>query len=183
MAIWGGNRVLIRGDVDNRAVVQRAMAKAQALANKIGSVVYVDFMNYYGSGRGRKGFRAPWREVHPQAHNPAGIRAQVRRLPSGQIQLKIPLGRRQNPEGVVKELERVLGRKVKAVQMLVGKSNPRAVHTRGGNYAVGDFYIAKSGNSWAVMTREGRTLARAATKQAATKKANQFMKREVVIET
>jgi hypothetical protein len=40
-----------------------------------------------------------WAEPHFLAENPAGIRAQVRRLPSGQVQIKIPLkgGRRGNP--------------------------------------------------------------------------------------
>ena len=57
--------------------------------------------------------------------NPASIRAQVRRLPSGQIQLKIPLGRSENPHGVIEQLKRVFGKRVKAVEMV----QPKRVRT------------------------------------------------------
>jgi hypothetical protein len=56
--------------------------------------------------------------------NPASIRAQVRRLPSGQIQLKIPIGKSENPHSVIEQLKRVFGKRVKAVEMTGGKRNP-----------------------------------------------------------
>ena len=59
------------------------------------------------------------------SENPASIRAQVRRLPSGQIQLKIPIGRSENPHSVIAQLKRVFGNRVKAVEMTGGKNrNP-----------------------------------------------------------
>ena len=60
-----------------------------------------------------------------QKRNPNSIRAQVRRLPSGQIQLKIPIGRSENPHSVIEQLKRVFGKRVKAVEMMGGKKrNP-----------------------------------------------------------
>jgi hypothetical protein len=53
-----------------------------------------------------------------EEQNPATIRAQVRRLPSGQIQLKIPIGRSENPNSVIEQLKRVFGKRVKAVEMV-----------------------------------------------------------------
>ena len=49
------------------------------------------------------------------------IRAQVRRLPSGQIQLKIPL-RSQNPASVAEAMQQVrkLGRRVKSAVVIGG---------------------------------------------------------------
>ncbi len=64
-------------------------------------------------------FKFTWSTKGYNSEANPGIRAQVRRLPSGQIQLKIPLGR-QNPQEVVRGLKRVLGRRVKAAQMIGG---------------------------------------------------------------
>ncbi len=44
-----------------------------------------------------------------------GIRAQVRRLPSGQVQIKVPLKRGENPLAKAKQLARTLGRKIVSV--------------------------------------------------------------------
>ena len=55
------------------------------------------------------------------SENPSSIRAQVRRLPSGQIQLKIPIGRSENPHGVIDQLKKLFGKRVKAVEMVGGK--------------------------------------------------------------
>jgi hypothetical protein len=55
--------------------------------------------------------------------NPSSIHAQVRRLPSGQIQLKIPIGRSENPHSVIAQLKRVFGKRVKAVEMVGGKKH------------------------------------------------------------
>jgi hypothetical protein len=59
-------------------------------------------------------------EERSASENPAGIRAQVRRLPSGQIQLKIPIGKSENPHSVIEQLKRVFGKRVKAVEMVHG---------------------------------------------------------------
>jgi hypothetical protein len=49
--------------------------------------------------------------------NPIGIRAQVRRLPSGQVQLKVPLRKGENPMAKAQELARALGRKITLVSV------------------------------------------------------------------
>ena len=65
-----------------------------------------------------------------QNPGPASIRAQVRRLPSGQIQLKIPIGRSENPQSVIAQLKKVFGKRVKAVEMTgERKRNPRPFYT------------------------------------------------------
>jgi len=51
--------------------------------------------------------------------NPGGIRAQVRRLPSGQIQIKVPLKRGENPAVVASQLRRALGSRVKSIQQVM----------------------------------------------------------------
>ena len=48
--------------------------------------------------------------------NPRGsIRAQVRRLPSGQVQLRVPLKRNEDPLKKARQLARMLGRKIASV--------------------------------------------------------------------
>lgn len=56
-----------------------------------------------------------------EEENPAGIRAQVRRLPAGQIQIKIPLKRGETPHFVVSQLKWLLGKRVKKIEMMNGK--------------------------------------------------------------
>jgi hypothetical protein len=46
------------------------------------------------------------------------IRAQVRRLSSGQVQIKIPLKRHENPMAKAQELACKLGRKLTNVQVV-----------------------------------------------------------------
>lgn len=52
--------------------------------------------------------------------NPSSVRAQVRRLPSGQVQIKVPLRRGENPMAKAQQLARVLGRKVTSVSTTTG---------------------------------------------------------------
>jgi hypothetical protein len=73
------------------------------------------------------------------ASNPASIRAQVRRLASGQIQLKIPLKRGENALRKAHEVAKALGRKVVSVARATGKThNPE-----------------ENKNKYAVIGREG----------------------------
>ena len=193
-----------------------------------------------------------------KAENPA-IRAQVRRLPSGEVQIKVPLKRGENPLAKAQQLAKALGRKITSVaragtgnpssyepdgfgvyewsevtrssypwlkkytvatyrkgekiepdmrlvrifqsytmagkyadklerEWKKGKANPQPRKLVGGYYQVGDFYIGKApipmprGQAWAVYTREGQVVGRAGSMQAAVKKANQYLKRGVVIE-
>ena len=52
---------------------------------------------------------------------PAAIRAQVRRLPTGEVQLKIPLKRGENPSTMASQLKRLLGKRVKKIEVMDGK--------------------------------------------------------------
>jgi len=47
--------------------------------------------------------------------NPSSIKAQVRRLPTGEVQIKVPLRRGENPLRKAHELAKALGRKVVSV--------------------------------------------------------------------
>lgn len=124
----------------------------------------------------------------PRTGNPGGgLRAQVRRLASGQIQLKIPLKRGENALRKAHQVAKALGRKVVSVAKSA-LANPQPKKYIGDYYKVGDFFIGKApipmpkGQTWSIYTREGQVLSRAGSMQAAAKKANQFMERGVVIE-
>ena len=70
-------------------------------------------------------------EILPETtRNPSSIRAQVRRLPSGLIQLKIPL-RSQNPSSVAEAMQAVrkLGRRVKSA-VVIGGTKVRSYITK-----------------------------------------------------
>lgn len=51
----------------------------------------------------------------PKENPSASIRAQVRRLPSGEVQIKVPLRKGENPMAKAQQVARALGRKVTSV--------------------------------------------------------------------
>lgn len=55
--------------------------------------------------------------VLPAKRNP-GIRAQVRRLPSGQVQLRVPLKKGENPMAKAQQLAKAMGQKVVSVSRM-----------------------------------------------------------------
>lgn len=62
---------------------------------------------------------------NPRHATTTGIRAQVRRLPSGEVQIKVPLKRGENPMAKARELAKALGRKVVSVARAgAKKANP-----------------------------------------------------------
>jgi len=131
----------------------------------------------------------PYKEYYGHQVNPSGIKAQVRRLPSGQIQLKVPLRRGENPLTKAHQLAKALGRKVVSVTRAGGRVlNPQLQKYTGGYYRVGDFYIGKApspmpkGQAWSIYTREGQVVGRAGSLQAAATKAQQYIDRGIAIE-
>jgi hypothetical protein len=82
----------------------------------------------YASGL-REGKR--FRKLYPEEAQNPGLRAQVRRLPSGEIQLKIPL-KSQNPASLKAAMQAVrkLGRRVKSVVMVTGNNGGRLHNPR-----------------------------------------------------
>jgi hypothetical protein len=113
-------RVLVGGKVE---AINNYHSKAEAERDARA------FRRYIKKGRYRVR-RLTEREMS-SFENPAGIRAQVRRLPSGQVQIKIPLKRTEDPAAIMGSLRRVFGKRVKAVEMVGGgrrwKSNPSQI--------------------------------------------------------
>ncbi len=97
----------------------------------------------YSSGlREGKQFRKMYPDEGSE-ENPS-IKAQVRRLPSGEIQLKVPVKRGENPMAKARQLAKALGRKITSVAHMNGgrMCNPGGmVEVRHKRYAWGDLWL------------------------------------------
>ena len=111
--------------------------------------------------------------------NPASIRAQVRRLPSGQIQLKIPIGRSENPHGVIDQLKKLFGKRVKAVEMVGGKKrNPKEdlPEKEIGDFTVAVVYVGGLNGPYAVKVFGGPHPRTLETRFETVAQASQYLK-------
>jgi len=97
-----------------------AKKAAQELADKSGEMARVE-REYTNETV----FKAYPRPINPSRAPLGAVKAQIRRLPTGQVQIRIPL-KNQNPASLQSAMQvvRNLGRRVKSVEMVGDSRNP-----------------------------------------------------------
>jgi len=103
--------------LETAPTLREAKQRAQQIADVSNKSVWIS-----------KGVGPDTHEVRPRtgmANPSASLRAQVRRLPTGEVQIKVPLKRGENPNAVASQLKRLLGKRVKNIQVVGGSQRKR----------------------------------------------------------